>query len=145
MNEYKEYWKRFTDFNGVATRRQYWMSVLFNFIFLLIFTMILVIGMVSENNIILSIGFGLLMLFVIATFIPTLSITIRRFHDTGRNATMIIIYYIASFIEGFISGSMGDTSNTAIVANIILFVIALYVCIVTIFPSKDNKTPYKSF
>ncbi|MFZ4863429.1 DUF805 domain-containing protein [Sphingobacterium sp. Mn56C] len=72
----------YANFNGRARRKEYWMFTLFYFIFNLV---------VSSADRIFSLNYGdldtgvLSSIYGLALFIPSLAVTIRRLHDTGKS------------------------------------------------------------
>ena len=80
--------KKFADFNGRARRTEYWMFSLFNLIFLSTAIMLdHLIGWTASN-----IGFGPLYgFYTIALLVPSIAVTIRRLHDTGRVGWLVLI------------------------------------------------------
>jgi len=79
---YKNYW----DFQGRASRSEYWLFFLFNFL----------LGMVAGIIDVLVFHqpglFGPCALFLtFANLIPNLSVTFRRLHDTDRTAWWLLI------------------------------------------------------
>jgi uncharacterized membrane protein YhaH (DUF805 family) len=80
--------KRFADFSGRSQRAEYWYFVLFNFIisFVLGFVDGLAGTIISETGLgILGILYGLFIL------IPSISVGVRRLHDTGRSGWWLLI------------------------------------------------------
>ncbi len=67
--------KKYVDFNGRARRKEYWMFVLFYFIF---YVALFVIDMIMGSVVLTTI-------YALALFIPNLSTAARRLHDTGRS------------------------------------------------------------
>jgi uncharacterized membrane protein YhaH (DUF805 family) len=61
-------WKRYFDFEGLSTRREYWLA------YLVLVLTAAVFYILSDT---------LYILFIIVAFIPQLSIVVRRLHDTG--------------------------------------------------------------
>lgn len=91
MNWYLEVLKKYTVFNGRASRREYWMFFLFSFIFSVI-AMVLdrVLGLTIE-----SIGYGPIYLFYgLGVLIPSIAVGIRRLHDTGRSGWYMLVSFI---------------------------------------------------
>jgi uncharacterized membrane protein YhaH (DUF805 family) len=91
MNWYLKVLKQYADFSGRARRKEYWMFVLFDVIFAIV-AMILdnVLGIAIEK-----IGYGPLYgLYVLATLIPALAVTVRRLHDVGKSGWMLFISLI---------------------------------------------------
>ena len=74
MQEYLQMWKRYFDFGGRSTRREFWMAVLFNFLASLVISGI--DGVLTGG--ILSTIYGL------AVLIPGLALSIRRLRDAGK-------------------------------------------------------------
>lgn len=67
--------KQYANFQGRARRQEYWMFILFYFIFY--------IGAVIIDSII---GLGLVaLIYSLALLVPSLSVGARRLHDTGRS------------------------------------------------------------
>ena len=87
MSWYIKVLKNYAVFSGRARRKEYWMFVLFNFIFYVVLTIIDVItGMYSD------IGLGVLSgIYSLALFIPALAVAVRRLHDTNRSGWWLFI------------------------------------------------------
>lgn len=83
---YKRYWQNYVNFSGRARRKEYWYTVLFNFIvagFILpIFKNTGVFYMVLS------------LLWSAATLIPSLSLSFRRLHDIGKSAWYMLLALI---------------------------------------------------
>lgn len=86
--------KHYVDFNGRATRTQYWMYVLFNFIGA--FVLALLGGM---DNIIGTLFSVLYIVYALALLLPSLSIAVRRLHDTDKSGWWLLIGLVP-FIGG---------------------------------------------
>lgn len=94
MNWYLKALKQYADFNGRARRKEYWLFVLFNYIFLIV-AIILdhILGITFDSY--LGIGYGpLSVLYRLALLIPGLAVTVRRLHDVGKSGWMILIALI---------------------------------------------------
>ena len=92
MNWYLDaFKKKYADFSGRARRTEYWMFMLFHI--LIIFLLAFLSGILSELQL-EYISLILLVIYVLLSVIPTLAITIRRLHDTGKSGW----YYLLSFI-----------------------------------------------
>ncbi len=91
MNWYVKVLKNYAVFSGRARRKEYWMFVLFNFIFCIV-AMILdnILGLAFEN-----VGYGpIYLLYCLAVFIPGLAVSVRRLHDIGKSGWFILISLI---------------------------------------------------
>jgi uncharacterized membrane protein YhaH (DUF805 family) len=100
MNWYLDVLKKYADFNGRARRKEYWMFYLFNaliYIAIMIFSAIL--G--SIDNSLALIGTLLLIIYLLAVFVPGLAVAVRRLHDTGRSGWWLLIALVP-FVGGII-------------------------------------------
>lgn len=71
----------YANFQGRATRQEYWMFVLFNTIFAILL-----------NFLDLFMGFGFLYgLYFLAVIIPSIACGIRRMHDVGKSGWFLLI------------------------------------------------------
>ena len=93
MEHYINAWRNFANFDGRATRTQYWSFFGINFVIALVLN-------VSDN------GGTLYLVYVLAIFIPALAYGVRRLHDAGYSGWWILLpivnifLLLASSIEG---------------------------------------------
>jgi len=88
MNWYLTVLKKYAVFSGRASRQEFWMFTLFDFIFGIVATII---------NIVLfgRGGFDLLgTLYALVLLIPRLAVGVRRLHDVGKSGWMLLISLI---------------------------------------------------
>ena len=88
MNWYLGVLKKYAEFGGRAQKAEYW--------FFFLFTILVSVGLGIIDRITGSfmpqVGMGLLgVLYSLAVFIPTLAVSIRRLHDTGRSGWWLLI------------------------------------------------------
>ncbi|GLF99404.1 hypothetical protein SYYSPA8_33925 [Streptomyces yaizuensis] len=83
MNWYLTVLKKYATFSGRARRKEYWMFTLFHIVALIALTIVDLI-LWSPNSF-------LFFLYAIATFLPSLAVTVRRLHDTGRSGWWILL------------------------------------------------------
>jgi uncharacterized membrane protein YhaH (DUF805 family) len=78
------------NFSGRSRRKEYWMFILVTFIISVILTILeMALGLEFNEN------FGILTtLFSLILLIPSLSVTVRRLHDTGKSGWWILISLI---------------------------------------------------
>ena len=88
MHYYIEVLKKYAVFKGRATRKEYWMFVLFNFL------AVLALGIVES---IFGAGTGtsgegiLVNVYQWAILLPSLAVAVRRMHDVGKSGWYILI------------------------------------------------------
>ena len=79
----------YVDFAGRATRKQFWLFVLFNFIITLILAFVgQMEGSVGSLFTVIYWVYGL------AVLLPNLAIAARRLHDIGRSAWWLLLYFV---------------------------------------------------
>ena len=91
MNWYLDVLKnKYATFSGRARRKEYWMFLLINLVVSVALALIdSLIGSVSES------GMGLLSsVYSIGVLIPSLALSVRRLHDTGRTGWWVLISII---------------------------------------------------
>ena len=88
--------KQYLDFGGRATRTQFWLFVLFEFI--IFFVLGFLSGMNNAVGSLFSIATWVLSL---GLFLPGLAIAVRRLHDIGRSGWWILISLVP-FIGGIV-------------------------------------------
>jgi uncharacterized membrane protein YhaH (DUF805 family) len=91
MNWYLEALRKYAEFNGRASRQEYWFFLLFNILIsALLATVDFFTGTLNVQS-----GVGLLSgLYSLAVLIPGIAVTIRRLHDTGRSGWWMFISLI---------------------------------------------------
>ena len=89
MNWYLKVLKQYFDFSGRARRKEFWMFVLFNFIFTMVAAFIDVALSTEINE--LGLFYCIYLLF---TFIPGFALSVRRMHDLGKSGAMILVNLI---------------------------------------------------
>jgi len=88
---------RYADFNGRATRSEYWYFVLFYFIISVILTLIDVYFINPQLDLSPEAamqGSVLTSIFALAVLLPQIAVSIRRLHDTGRSGWWYLLILI---------------------------------------------------
>ena len=95
MDSFLEVMRKYADFNGRARRKEYWMFALFVFV--------IYIGLAIAGGLLMAVvaktthgAAGLVFLapaylFILAMLIPSLSVAVRRLHDTGKSGWFLLI------------------------------------------------------
>lgn len=86
---------KYATFSGRATRSEYWFFCLFNFLMqigLILGCMILGAIFYKEAGFLggYAVGNILVLIYTIVVFIPSLAVTVRRLHDTGRSGVNLL-------------------------------------------------------
>ena len=82
----------YVNFKGRERRRAYWMFVLVNVIITIVISCIDVIFIGIDDGFFQN---GVLStIYSIFIFLPSLSLTVRRLHDTGRCGWWVLLYFI---------------------------------------------------
>ncbi|MFD3972876.1 DUF805 domain-containing protein [Streptomyces cyaneofuscatus] len=84
MNWYLAVLKNYAGFSGRARRKEYWM---FTLIHLIIAAVLFGIGLAIDTTI-------PYLIYVLATFVPSLAVLVRRLHDTGRSGWWFFIAFV---------------------------------------------------
>ncbi len=79
--------KLYADFSGRTTRKEYWMHTLLFFVVLVILIAVDVY-MLSKKSMLVP---PLTMPYYLATFIPSLSLSVRRLHDVGKSGWTLLL------------------------------------------------------
>lgn len=74
----------YVNFSGRARRQEYWMFILFHVIAIVVLAMV----SVALDN------FYAVVIYAIATVLPTLAVLVRRLHDVGKSGWFIFVRLI---------------------------------------------------
>lgn len=78
-------WNKYATFSGRARRKEYWMFVLFNFLF--------AAGIQIVDTALGATG-ALSALYSLAVFLPGLAVCVRRLHDIGKSGWWCLIVLV---------------------------------------------------
>jgi len=70
---------KYADFNGCASRPEFWWWVLFTFV---------------ATAALQNVSYRLSGAFAIATFLPGIAVTARRLHDTDRSGWLLLLWFV---------------------------------------------------
>lgn len=113
LNYFLMPWKKYADFSGRAQRAEYWVFELGNFLIAMALLLVgTAIGQGNENYVLIPYG-----LFILVSLVPSIAVSVRRLHDTGRSAWWILI-------------------------SLIPFVGAIWFFVLTVFDSKLGSNKY---
>ncbi len=82
--------KKYADFTGRARRAEYWWFVLINFV--VIFSLlVLTIILSGSDDSLTGLGGIIYAVYALGVIVPSLAVTVRRLHDTGKSGWMLLI------------------------------------------------------
>ena len=95
---YKKYWMGYFDFTGRSSRSDYWLAVLANTIVTIILFSIVIVVIVFDSpdspyHVILNLLYLLVMTYFPASFIPSISLQVRRLRDAGYHWALIFLRF----------------------------------------------------
>jgi len=89
----------YANFNGRASRQEYWMFFLFNLIFGIVAmvadNILGTVFTIGEGSYSVSMGYGwIYVLYMLAVIIPGIAAGARRLHDVGKSGWMMLVAFI---------------------------------------------------
>ncbi len=85
MNWYLDAWQRYAQFSGRASQKAFWMFFLVNCFISFVFVML-------ER--VFQVTWRVDALYSVLAFLPMLSLTVRRLHDTNRSAWWLCVLLV---------------------------------------------------
>ncbi|MGW7926035.1 DUF805 domain-containing protein [Staphylococcus xylosus] len=136
LEAYKDFWRKYIDFNGKSNRLEFWTPVLIHIISIFIIALIGIICFITGNFILAAILSAFVGIFALAIIIPMFTITLRRFYDAGRKrATAIILIVLSIFVN--ITFDIIQINSVAISLNIISLICTIILVVETLLPSRN--------
>lgn len=93
MNYYLDVWRGYFDFSGRARRKEYWYFTLFHTI-MAIAGELLAAGLYSESPTFGEIFGAIVLLYILASIVPSIAVTVRRLHDVDKSGWWYFIGFI---------------------------------------------------
>lgn len=100
MYWYFEVLKQYASFAGRARRREYWMFALINFIVCAALSIIATITLAASPKAAIVIDI-VLVIYTLLVLLPSIAVTVRRLHDTGRSGGWFWIVLVP-FVGGLV-------------------------------------------
>lgn len=126
MNWYLKALKKYAVFSGRASRKEFWMFVLFDMIFA-------IIAMIIDDFITVT------TLYILVLLTPVIAVTVRRMHDIGKSGWMLLLSFIP--IMG-IKWENNDDYNEKSYSTLIPLVGPIWVLILLALKSKEENNEY---
>lgn len=96
MKLYLDVWKNFTNFNGRASRKEYWTFTICHLLILIstcafIYSSYLLPGEYAIITVLSQFGYIFLLLYWIISLVPRIALTVRRLHDINVTGWFAIL------------------------------------------------------
>ena len=91
MNWYLDVLKKYAVFDGRARRKEYWMFLLIHWVIVLAISLLAGLGRGTVPSVPILV---LLVLYTVAVFLPSLGLTVRRLHDTGKSGAWVFLAFV---------------------------------------------------
>lgn len=136
LEAYGAFWRRgYTEWAGTSSRSEYWLSYLMNWLVSVGWVFLIAISgfsysepvvefVFSPITVILLLG---LCLFIVAIFLPVLSLVVRRLHDAGLSAWWLLLLLLCP------------------ISNLTNFAVSIIFFVFSVLPTKVKGNPYHKF
>jgi uncharacterized membrane protein YhaH (DUF805 family) len=164
IESYKSFWLNYANFNGRTSRAGYWWVFLCNAIINIAFGAAIVVILFSQAGSIIGgvsnnamdyaslgasvFGGGIAVIIILsiwglyglATIVPSLAISVRRLHDTGRRWFWVLLPYVGTviLIVKFVLGFESNAGWTFFVLPIIELAGSIWLLVLMLFPASPN-------
>ena len=138
--------EKYADFTGRAPRAEFWWYCLL--IVIAAIVVMIVESLVGLGPVLLMYG-PLTLLLIVATFLPTLAVQVRRLHDTNRSGLWLLAFYVPylamlAMMPSFgdpAAGAAPDLGSAAIVGILGLVVLAIGIVLLVFYLLGGTKGP----
>ena len=87
-------YQRYFEFTGRSRRKEYWMFTLLQFLMILGIVALAFAFSSQGEDVAMAILYGGLGILVLASFIPSLAVQVRRFHDQDLTGWLVLLGFI---------------------------------------------------
>ncbi|MBQ9874835.1 MAG: zinc-ribbon domain-containing protein [Thermoguttaceae bacterium] len=144
--------KKYADFSGRASRREYWFFIVWNVILLIVLAMtvavgaMLVVSTLGDAEMARPIGVVIGLLFGLYLVIPNCSVVTRRFHDIGlptwSAVVVLMINYASNAIETFPKLFSSLETTVPVWLDWAGTIVALLIFVVALIPGSKKPNNY---
>lgn len=159
--------RHYADFNGRARRKEYWMFVLITGLIGVPIAMLRELlgndtalgamwsaeepmGLAATSSAVLSVVVNVIyVLWTLFILVPSITVTVRRLHDTGRSGKMLIPLIVLEIIFLILAVGAGIAPTMAmsillVVSGILFIIAAIWIFVVTLLPGDFGPNRYGS-
>ena len=94
LSAYIKMWKNFADFNGRATRQEFWGASVLDCAVQMLGCFIFIPIMFIDRDIYMAATYVACSIYFFASLLPVLAVSVRRLHDVGQSGLVILISFI---------------------------------------------------
>ena len=91
--------KKYAQFTGRAGRSEFWLFVLVNFVITMVLYILTIVAAAAGSSTLALVTYILLLVYALATCIPTIAVGVRRLHDIGKEGVWFCVNFIP-FVGG---------------------------------------------
>ncbi|MCY1590496.1 DUF805 domain-containing protein [Staphylococcus pettenkoferi] len=136
---YKAFWQNYINYKDKTSRQHFWTPIILHIIVIFVVAVLGLVSFLAGSILLSALLFGLIGLFMSATIIPTITLTMRRFHDAGRQPRMAFILCIVTII-GAIAFDLSRHDGLAIFFALIIVICLILILIETLRPSTQSAS-----
>ena len=136
------FFKKYFQFHGVATRAEYWWATLF-IVSVSFVSMVFAVWGQPLNGLLAALIALFWLLFCVVIIVPMWSVAARRLHDAGYSAKLLLISFVF-FVYSFVVPKY-ITLNASIVWWIdwLSFFWGVIMLVLFVMPTKKQNNPYR--
>ncbi|WP_145115598.1 DUF805 domain-containing protein [Staphylococcus argensis] len=138
LEDYKAFWQYYIDFKGESTRQNFWVPMIIHIIVVFVVALLGLMSFLTGVVALSATLFALIGLLLLATIIPTIALTVRRFHDAGRTTRSALILIIVMLLSWF-AFDLSRHDALAIVFALIMLICFILLLITTLRPTKQDS------
>lgn len=136
---YKAFWQNYINYKDKTSRQHFWVPIILHIVAIFVVAVLGLVSFLAGSILLSALLFGLIGLFMLATIIPTITLTMRRFHDAGRQPRMAFILCIVTIV-GAIAFDLSRHDGLAIFFALIIFICLILILIETLRPSTQSAS-----
>ena len=125
---------KYANFNGRASRSEFWFFTLF----------ILICYAISFIFITISIKFFsiVFIILVLGVVIPSFAVAVRRLHDVNKSGWFVLLPFPFDLLGGITDGSSGGVTDFSLIFNLISLGLYIYLLVLYCTAGKKKKNIY---
>ena len=135
VEAYKDFWKKYIDFQGKSNRLEFWTPVLIHIILVFIVAIIGIICFVTGVFTVAAIISAIVGVFVLAMIVPMFAVTLRRFYDAGRKRSTAILLIGITIVVNILFDII-QINSIAVILNVIAWLCTIILIVETLIPSR---------